>query len=251
MSVLPRDPEPNFPPADWALDDPNGLLAVGGELNPTWLRAAYQQGIFPWYSHGQPILWWSPDPRMVLFPDELHLGHNLRKRLRRIAAGRDSIEIRVDTAFTAVMAACAAPRNDDPATWIGPDILKAYTAWHQAGEAHSIEAWQNGALVGGLYGVSLGGIFFGESMFSKVSDASKLALAHLVAFARRHAIQLIDCQQETPHLKSLGARTLPRAEFLKHVSRLVQEPTPPWTPGVLTPCGKIQAAGMIPGHEPA
>ncbi|MCK9511664.1 MAG: leucyl/phenylalanyl-tRNA--protein transferase [Pigmentiphaga sp.] len=243
-------PEPEFPPAEQALDDPNGLLAVGGDLSLERLRAAYRHGIFPWYSPGQPLLWWSPDPRMVLVPDSFHASANLRKRLRRLQTGRDSFEVRVDTACADVMAACATPRAGQPGTWITPDMQAAYLAWHRSGEVHSIETWQDGHLVGGLYGVSQGGAFFGESMFSRIPDASKVALACLVAFLDRHGVELIDCQQETSHLASLGARPMTRAVFLDRLARALELPTPPWRPGRLLPSGELLPAAMMTNHEP-
>jgi len=244
-------PEPEFPPAEQALASPNGLLAVGGDLSLARLRAAYRQGIFPWYSPGQPLLWWSPDPRMVLDPAHFHANTALRKRLRRLQAGRDAFEVRVDTACAEVLAACAGPRQGQPGTWITAEMQAAYLAWHRSGEVHSIETWQGDQLVGGLYGISLGGAFFGESMFTRVSDASKVALACLVAFLRRHGVALIDCQQETPHLASLGARPMARADFLGHVARALECPTPPWQQGRLLPSGELLPAAMMTHHEPA
>lgn len=207
---------PQFPSPASALAEPNGLLAVGGELSPEWLLAAYRQGIFPWFGPGEPILWWSPEPRMVLFPDEFKLSRSLAKRLRR----RD-YSVQVDTAFEAVMRACAEPRAGQRGTWIVEDMIQAYVRLHELGHAHSVETWLDGKLVGGLYGVAIGRMFYGESMFTRVSDASKIAFAHLVAQLRRWDFGLIDCQMETVHLASLGARPVPRQEFMKLMENLI------------------------------
>jgi leucyl/phenylalanyl-tRNA---protein transferase len=209
-----------FPPVHRALHEPNGLLAAGGELSVRRLLQAYRSGIFPWYSEGQPILWWSPDPRMVLAPAEIVLSRSLRKRLRQ-----PGFEIRIDTAFETVVSACAAPRGGQPGTWITPEMAAAYTALHHAGYAHSIETWADGTLVGGLYGVSIGRMFFGESMFARASDASKIALAHLARQLERWEFGLIDCQMSTPHLASLGAREMPRAGFIRALAELVNYAT--------------------------
>ena len=203
-----------FPPVEKALASPNGLLCAGGDLSAERLLAAYSRGIFPWFSEGDPILWWSPDPRMVLFPEELKVSRSLRK-----AAARDDFEIRMDTAFGEVMEACAEPRDGQAGTWIVPEIVAAYSRLHHMGLAHSVETWREGRLVGGLYGVGLGRAFFGESMFARESDASKVALVALVARLRARDYAVIDCQQNTAHLASLGAREIPRATF----SRLLQE----------------------------
>jgi len=212
-----------FPPLDTALTEPNGLLAAGAALSIPRLQAAYRQGIFPWFNPGDPILWWSPDPRMVLFPSEFKLSRSLRKRLKR-----PDYSIRVDTAFTQVMQACAAPRDGQRGTWINPGMVKAYTAWHKAGEVHSFETWMpdedaegEEKLVGGLYGVALGRVFFGESMFSLRTDASKLAFAHLVAELHLRGFEMIDCQMSTPHLASLGAREISRATFSAWLDKLM------------------------------
>ncbi len=200
----------------------NGLLAAGADLSPERLLAAYRQGIFPWFGPGEPILWWSPDPRMVLFPDEFKLSRSLAKRLRR----RD-YEVRVDTAFEAVMRACAEPRPGQRASWIVPEMIEAYGQLHTLGYAHSVETWLAGELVGGLYGVSIGRMFYGESMFTRVSDGSKIAFAHLVAQLRRWEFGLIDCQMETRHLASLGARPIARREFMSRLALLVNLPNVP------------------------
>jgi leucyl/phenylalanyl-tRNA--protein transferase len=202
-----------FPDPVAALREPNGLLAVGGDLSARRLLAAYQRGIFPWFEQGQPPLWWSPDPRMVLFPDQFHPSRSLRKTLR---SGRFSVSS--DTDFDGVTAGCAAPRAGSSGTWLIPAMRTAYRKLHQMGYAHSVEVWQDEQLVGGLYGVALGQVFFGESMFSHVSDASKIAFAALVAQLRNHGYRLIDCQVSNPHLESLGARTIARQEFLTYLS---------------------------------
>jgi leucyl/phenylalanyl-tRNA--protein transferase len=219
-------PDDPFPPLEAALARPNGLLAAGADLSLARLLAAYRRGIFPWFSQGEPILWWSPDPRMVLFPAEFKRSRALAKRLRR----RD-YEIRVDTAFADVMAACSEPRPDQEGTWISAAMQAAYGRLHEAGHAHSVETWQAGRLVGGLYGVALGSAFYGESMFHRVTDASKIALAHLVAQLSRWGFGMIDCQMETAHLASLGARPIPRDEFQARLQALVDLPGQPgkWT----------------------
>ena len=205
-----------FPPVHHALREPNGLLAAGGDLSIPRLLQAYRRGIFPWYSEGQPFLWWSPEPRMVLRPADVAVSRSLRKRLRNASA-----EIRTDMAFGEVLSACAAPRAGQAGTWITPEMAMAYTALHHAGYAHSVETWANGALVGGLYGVSIGRMFFGESMFSRAPDASKIALVHLARQLERWKFGLIDCQMATPHLASLGAREIPRAEFMRMLTEFV------------------------------
>ena len=205
-----------FPPLAAAQKEPNGLLAVGGDLSPRRLLDAYRRGIFPWYSEGDPILWWSPDPRMVLFPDELRVTRSLAKTLRN-----KSHEVRFDTAFDAVMHGCAAPRPGQGGTWIGPEMRAAYRKLHDLGYAHSAETWIDGELAGGLYGVAIGAAFFGESMFSRARDASKIALVALVRRLAAEGYGLIDCQMHTAHLASLGAREIPRAEFARRVKDLV------------------------------
>jgi len=199
----------DFPPTCQALDEPNGLLAAGGELSQQMLLAAYSRGIFPWYEQPQPLLWWSPNPRAVLFPAELHISRSLRKVLRR-----NHFRLSVDTRFPDVMQACAEPRRDGLGTWIGTDMLRAYTALHYRGLAHSVEVLEpDGELVGGLYGVALGRVFFGESMFSRRTDASKVAMVALVHILLRGQFALIDCQVDNPHLRSLGAREIDRLDF--------------------------------------
>lgn len=211
-----------FPPLSRALDEPNGLLAAGADLSVDRLLSAYQQGIFPWFSPGQPILWWSPDPRMVLFPEELRVTRSLAKTLRQ-----GQYEIRLDSDFPRVIAACATtPRPGQDGTWITRSIADAYTRLHELGLAHSVETWVDGQLAGGLYGVALGQMFYGESMFSHRTDASKIAFAHLVRYLSQHGYGLIDCQMRTHHLASLGAREIPRREFIQRLSTLTREPTP-------------------------
>ncbi len=202
-----------FPPVDQA--SPEGLLAVGGDLQPKRLLEAYRHGIFPWYSDEQPILWWSPDPRAVLLPARFHVSRSLEKTIRR---GRFTIT--VDTCFRDVMHRCAGPRPQYPGggTWITPAMIDAYTRLHHLGYAHSVESWQEGRLVGGVYGVALGGAFFAESMFTTVDDASKVALVFLVRRLRDAGFQLIDCQQASPHLLRFGAEDIPRTEFLRRLA---------------------------------
>jgi leucyl/phenylalanyl-tRNA---protein transferase len=205
-----------------ALSDPNGLLAAGADLSVDRLLDAYRLGIFPWYSEGDPLLWWSPDPRMVLFLDELRVTRSLRRVIR---AKRFAVTL--DRAFLHVMAGCAAPRDGQDSTWITPEIVHAYSELARLGYAHSVEAWADGELAGGLYGVAIGRMFFGESMFARRSDASKVALAHLVWQLRRWNFELIDCQMTTSHLASLGAREVPRGTFNTRISRLVRQPPIP------------------------
>jgi len=211
-----------FPPLTTALKEPNGMLAVGGDLSPRRLLAAYRHGIFPWYSEGDPILWWSPDPRMVLFPAELRVTRSLAKTLRNA-----SYEVRFDTAFDDVMRGCAAPRAGQPGTWITAEMRAAYGRLHELGYAHSAETWVDGELAGGLYGVAIGRMFFGESMFTRRRDASKIAFVHLVEHLRAADYGLIDCQMHTEHLASLGARALPRREFSRRLKDLVDYDRPP------------------------
>jgi leucyl/phenylalanyl-tRNA--protein transferase len=206
----------SFPPVAHALPSPNGLLAAGGDLSSARLLHAYRSGIFPWYSEGEPILWWSPDPRLVLFPCEFKLSRSLRRTLRKHA-----YEVRVDTCFEQVMRACAAPRESATGTWIHEEMIAAYCELHRLGHAHSVETWMDGELAGGLYGVALGRMFYGESMFSRKTDASKIALAHLAAQLERWNFGMIDCQMNTPHLSSLGAREIPREEFVTRLQDLV------------------------------
>jgi leucyl/phenylalanyl-tRNA--protein transferase len=218
-----------LPPASAALGantDAPGLVAAGGRVTPERLHEAYSQGIFPWYSAGQPVLWWSPDPRMVLPVSEFRASHSLRKTLRRFLR-TPGCTLRFDSQFEAVMRACAAtPRDGQDGTWIVPAMVDAYTAWHEAGQVHSVETWVDGQLVGGLYFVAIGRMCFGESMFAHRTDASKIALAALVVACRARGVALIDCQQNTPHLASMGAREIPRTAFLAHVQQAVQQQAP-------------------------
>jgi leucyl/phenylalanyl-tRNA--protein transferase len=226
----PGDPLPDTALALPAGSEAPGLLAAGEDLSPERLTEAYARGIFPWYSAGQPVLWWSPDPRMVLPVAALHLSHSLRKTLRRFIAA-PGCELRIDHAFARVIAACAGMQRDgQDGTWIQPELRDTYADWHRLGAVHSFETWIDGELVGGLYGVNLGKMFFGESMFSHRTDASKIALAGLVAFCRAEGIALIDCQQRTGHLASLGALEITRSVFESHLRTVVSEPPPrDWT----------------------
>jgi len=210
-----------FPPLEGALQHPNGLLAAGADLSPERLLAAYRRGIFPWYAEGEPVLWWSPDPRMVLIPSELKVSRSLARRLRNCA-----YEIRCDSAFGAVMQGCASRGADDAGagetgTWISADMRAAYQRLHRLGYAHSVETWIEGELAGGLYGVAIGRMFYGESMFTRVRDASKIALVHLVRRLERQGCGMIDCQMHTQHLARLGARAIPRSEFSVKLRELV------------------------------
>lgn len=225
--------EPSFPPLESALTEPNGLLAAGGDLSPQRLLAAYAHGIFPWFSAGDPILWWSPDPRMVLLPEELIIRPSLAKVLRN-----RPYEIRIDNTFSDVMTACAAPRDAQGGTWIVPEMQAAYRRLHELGYAHSVETWVDDELVGGLYGIALGRAFFGESMFSRHKDASKIALAHLCVLLRQKGFGIIDCQMETSHLASLGARPIPRSEFAARLGELVP----------MSPLGGPWSAATIADH---
>lgn len=214
-----------FPPPDFA--SPDGLLALGGDLRAERLLEAYRHGIFPWYNDDQPILWWSPDPRAVLFPDKLKVSRSLRKTIRR-----GDFTITLDTRFAEVMQQCAAPRQQHPqgGTWITPEMFDAYVRLHDFGYAHSVESWRDGVLVGGLYGVSLGGVFFGESMFARATDASKVALVWLLRQLQAWGFQLIDCQLPSAHLSSLGAEEIRRHEFLAHLAAALELPDrcEPW-----------------------
>ncbi len=221
------EPHQPLPPPETARLEPNGLIAAGRDLSAKRLLEAYGQGIFPWYSQGQPVLWWSPDPRMVVFVDEFQPARSLRRTLKRVHE-TGSWTVTLDQAFVQVMQACAAPRPGQDGTWITRDIIKAYHALHQAGHAHSVEVWAQRELVGGLYGVSIGRMFFGESMFTRASDASKCAYAALVAMLRRLDFSMVDCQQSTGHLASLGAREISRAEFLARLRSLCRLPGPDW-----------------------
>ena len=218
-----RDP---FPPVERALVEPNGLLAAGGDLSPERLLDAYGRGIFPWFNDEDPVLWWSPDPRMVLFPGELHLSRSLRRTIRS-----QEFTVTFDRAFHDVMAGCAGPRENQDGTWITTDMMRAYARMAELGYAHSVEAWAGGELAGGLYGVAVGRIFYGESMFSRRNNASKVAVSWLARQLDRWQFELIDCQMSTEHLASLGAREVPRADFLRRLERgTALPPVPlPWS----------------------
>jgi leucyl/phenylalanyl-tRNA--protein transferase len=215
MIPLLRATDP-FPAPNRALKSPNGLLAAGADLSPARLLEAYRKGIFPWFSEGDPILWWSPDPRMVLMPEDIRVSRSLSKVLRN-----REYEIRSDSAFAEVARACAAPRHGADGTWITASMLDAYLELHRQGYAHSVETWIDGALAGGLYGVAIGRMFYGESMFSRIADASKIALVYLARQLARWNFGMIDCQMNTAHLASLGAREIPRYEFEKQLAKLV------------------------------
>jgi leucyl/phenylalanyl-tRNA--protein transferase len=287
------DEENHFPPVNTALSEPDGLLSFSAQISIDRLESAYRQGIFPWYSEGQPVLWWSPRSRMVLACHDFHVSHSLRKRLKKIVRDQSlgnlkSCVVTVDCAFDAVLDSCATrgakrftsqhllePKstiyqvndfhqvttdqtkiqgNENPetedletydaghlaaTTWITPHMQDAYKAWHQLGRVHSIETWQYGELVGGLYGVSIGATFFGESMFARETDASKIALAHLVQFLQRHHVKFIDCQMVTNHLSTLGARPIDRLEFIARVAQGIHQPDLPWQAGWLNYRGEI------------
>lgn len=219
-------PTDEFPSVERALDEPNGLLAAGGGLGLPRLLTAYARGIFPWFSEDDPVLWWCPNPRMVLPTDAVHVSRSLRRRLRR-----DDYRVTMDHAFAQVLRECAAPRRDDAGTWLVPPMMRAYQRLYDAGVAHSIELWIDGDLAGGLYGVALGRMFFGESMFTRRTDGSKMALVLLAAQLKRWKFPLIDCQMRTEHLATLGATEIPRRDFVRALETLVcQPPVPsPWT----------------------
>jgi leucyl/phenylalanyl-tRNA--protein transferase len=217
-----EDPPDCFPPVERALSEPDGLLAAGGDLSQERLLAAYRRGIFPWYSPGQPILWWSPDPRAVLDPREFKRSRSLDKSIRN-----RGFETRLDSQFESVMRACGSSALRPQGSWISPAMIAAYTRLHAAGYAHSVETWRDGQLVGGLYGVVFGRIFCGESMFSRERDASKVALARLCEELLARDYVLIDCQMTTPHLLSLGARTVPRADYLARLAAACAWPDQP------------------------
>jgi leucyl/phenylalanyl-tRNA--protein transferase len=210
----PNAAETRFPPVEHALTEPNGLLAFGGNLSPGRLLNAYRRGIFPWYSEDQPILWWSPDPRSVLYPEHLRISHSLGKTLRK-----NLYTVTTDQAFREVIRRCAEPRGDGLGTWLGDDMIAAYCRLHELGHAHSAESWHQGKLVGGLYGLAMGRIFFGESMFSRSRDASKVAFVQLVTQLREWGYVLIDCQVASTHMASLGAVSIPRRRFIDILDR--------------------------------
>ena len=223
MRIQPLDPlaPALFPDPRSALAEPNGLLAFGGDLSPQRLVAAYTRGIFPWYSEGDPLLWWSPDPRCVFLTDAVHLSHSLAKFLRK-----STWQWSMNRAFEDVMRACAAPREDQQGTWITPDMITAYTNLHLLGQAHSLEVWDGDTLVGGLYGVAVGRMFSAESMFSRRTNASKLALHALARTLRERGFPLIDAQVPNPHLLRMGAQEMPRTQFLARLEHLTAEPAP-------------------------
>ena len=225
------EPGQSFPAASraWGAQSPiPGLLCAGNDLQVDTLRSAYSQGIFPWYSEGQPPLWWSPDPRMVLHVNEFRIHPSLKKTLKKFS-GAASCEIRIDSAFEEVISACSiSPRDGQSGTWIVPEMIDAYIELHRAGIAHSIEAWRDGQMIGGLYCIGIGKAVFGESMFHRATDGSKIALAALVALCRHYQLPLIDCQQNTVHLASLGAREIPRETFVARIKSLASQPVPVW-----------------------
>lgn len=218
----PRDDNYGFPDVSLALTEPDGLLAIGGSLSPGRLQSAYRRGIFPWYNEDQPILWWSPDPRTVLFPKRVHISRSLAKKVRQ-----GQFDISFDRAFDQVVEACQQPRRHESGTWITAEMHAAYSRMHQLGYGHSIECWQEDRLVGGLYGLAFGKAFFGESMFSRERDASKVAMVYLARQLQAWGFGLIDCQVASPHLFSMGAQEIPRTEFIQHLQRLTSQPDHP------------------------
>ncbi|MDJ0918204.1 MAG: leucyl/phenylalanyl-tRNA--protein transferase [Woeseiaceae bacterium] len=219
--IDPTSPPTSFPGIESALREPDGLLAVGGDLNSERLLCAYERGIFPWYVEGQPILWWSPDPRCVLIPERFHVSRRLARDIRRSA-----LSVTANTAFEAVIRACAEPREHQDGTWITADMLDAYCRLHDEGWAHSVEVWLGDRLVGGIYGVAIDRVFFGESMFSRETNASKIAFYAVCRWGLERGIRLVDCQVESPHLLTLGARTMPRNEFAMRLRELCTSRTP-------------------------
>jgi len=240
--LAPNDPSASFPRVSEALTEPDGLLAVGGDLGVKRLVAAYRQGIFPWYSAGDPILWWSPDPRTVLIPGEVRISRSLGKLMRKGA-----FRITMDRDFPAVINACALPRERSGGTWLVPEMISAYRALHVHGVAHSVEVWKDGALAGGLYGVAIGGIFFGESMFTRVDNASKVALVHLCQRLNSWGFGLIDCQVMTGHLLRMGARQIPRVRFIGLVEQLRDRPAHRGSWDDNTPIHPAASAASSPG----
>jgi leucyl/phenylalanyl-tRNA--protein transferase len=234
--ISPQDPPDAFPDIESALGEPDGLLAAGGDLSQARLLEAYRRGIFPWFDDGQPILWWSPDPRCVMFPDEFHVSRRLAREMRGTAA-----EVRFNTVFPDVVAGCAAPRRSQPGTWITADMQAAYVELHRAGWAHSIEIWEDGALAGGLYGVAIGRLFFGESMFSRRSNASKYALFVLSKVLSNQGFELIDCQVASGHLLTLGAALLPRHEF----ATILDSACDPATTSLVWPDSPLSIADLV------
>ncbi len=215
--VLALSEKTAFPPLAQALTEPNGLIAIGGDLSVARLLSAYKQGIFPWFNESEPILWWSPNPRMVLFPDELKISNSLKKTLKKYA-----FETRMNTAFQAVITACSqTPRDDQGGTWISPEMIAAYCELHMRGFAICAESWLDGKLVGGCYGIKIGRMFYGESMFHHITDASKVAFVYLVETLKYQGVGMIDCQMKTPLLTSFGGREIPRDEFMQNLTKLV------------------------------
>ena len=236
------DSDTPLPDPDFAM--PEGLLAAGNDLSVARLQEAYSKGVFPWFNEGDPVLWWSPDPRMVLACADFKESRSLGKKLRQIArlegTAQERVVVTTDLAFSHVIRACAAPRATQSGTWISDRIIQAYGQWHRLGQVHSVETWVDGRLAGGLYGVSLGGFFFGESMFAWASDSSKIALAYLLRFLSRHGVTHLDCQQDTDHLGSLGATTMSRRDFLALLREAIRRPAPPWQAGRLLHDGHIR-----------
>lgn len=232
----PRDPQQPFPPAHLAMRDPNGLLAIGGDLSLARLIRAYSSGIFPWYNPDEPILWWSPDPRAVIEPDRLKISRSLRKSVRR-----GDYAMTLDQAFGQVITSCSAPRTRGRGTWLGTEMREAYMQMHLNGYAHSVEVWREGELVGGLYGVALGRAFFGESMFSKATDTSKIALYWLCEQLQAWGFRLVDCQVGSPHLSSLGATEVSRDRFMGLLREAVSSParTGQWSFDIPLPCARV------------
>lgn len=228
--LLDEQPGAPFPDVALAEREPNGLLAVGGDLSPQRIVNAYLQGIFPWFSEGEPILWWSPDPRTVLFPDQIRISRSLRKTLKK-----QQFTVTFDRDFKAVIQACAQPRDSSPGTWLLPEMIEAYHKQHELGLAHSVEVWQDEKLVGGLYGMAIGGVFFGESMFSQLPDSSKIALVHLGRTLQGWGFKMIDCQVYTQHLASLGAEEIPRKTFCLHLDQWCRLPGHPGSWSELAP----------------
>jgi leucyl/phenylalanyl-tRNA--protein transferase len=242
--VILRDASTPLPSPAQALSDPAGLLAIGHDIGPARLEEAYSKGIFPWFGPGQPVLWWSPDPRMVLRPADFSVHRSLAKRIRQLTRRHD-LEIRVDHDLGAVLRACAAPRQGSEGTWIVPELQQAYLAWaRERGRVHSVETWLDGQLVGGLYAVAIGRAVFGESMFTRIPDASKIALHALVSWLKQQEVRWIDCQQETEHLASLGAAPIARSQFLRELVESIQGPELPWPSG-----GVLPLARHLPGSE--
>lgn len=230
-------PDVGFPDTSLAETEPNGLLAIGGDLTTTRILKAYEKGVFPWFSAGQPILWWSPSPRMVLYPGELHVSRSLRKSLRN-----KGFEVSINRAFDAVIQGCAGPRRGQPDTWLVPGMIDAYSKLHEAGYAHSFEVWHEDFLVGGLYGVALGQVFFGESMFSRRANASKIALVLLAEHAQTLPLRLIDCQIHTDHLSTLGAREIRRDQFRRELSHAIDTRSPCIGDMGKTPASRLRSA---------